>query len=155
MLSTIFRAELARANWWATFPNWRHPPVRFCMTKLLTCSNNNNDSTSSNSRSITSSNSISSNSSSNQASTPPTAEQHLSRQCHHPASALSPRPDLTPPLWSTIVDMRCVLGSPGFRIRDFWFGSGSAEPYRRLTDPVLVFLLFEDTFTSFFKDKKS
>ncbi len=118
MLSTIFRAELARAKWWATFPNRRHPPERFCMKKLLTCSNNSGSmSSNSSSRSITSNNSIRSSNSSNQA---PTAEQHLSRQCrHHPASALSPRPGLTPPLWSTIVDTRCVFWAT-YSVPDPW-----------------------------------
>jgi hypothetical protein len=55
----------------------------------------------------------------------------------------------------------------------FWYGSGSADPYLRLTDAVFLsvtfkmttkkylfskffwLLLFEATFTSFFKDKKS
>jgi hypothetical protein len=57
----------------------------------------------------------------------------------------------------------------------FWYGSGSADPYHGLTNPdpalfvsvlqearrkkkfskFFCLLLFADTFTSFFKDKKS
>jgi hypothetical protein len=57
---------------------------------------------------------------------------------------------------------RLAGSEPVLRIRDFWYGSGSTDPYFYLTDPALYYffkkffcsLLFQATFTPFFKDKK-